>query len=365
MVPLNLVAYNLLSETLKEEIKAKKWPAETNGLFNLGLELLSKQNKKGMTRKEELAFYATAIGTIVTGLALNQNQANHGSFARRGISNDPNNTFYQVPCYSLNWDELLQQCGIHILSQIGVRSGFSNKFYKNNPVDLHVIKISGYKVLNGELPFDSKQMTALFPPLKRIFNKIESERNIEHKQIADLFGKTILRIPSNKLQTNYLTAIGQLQTHVLSQFRAGYKAFNFDSCMALAGSTNALTDKLFDKTATAADIQSFQEAHKDLKIASSASHSLLIILATIATTAAAIVAGFFIGGPVLAVAGGCVTAGVGTAMLVLGLFTPPKSKPVAEKVALAADKLVSDRGTIDNATDADLFNPYNLFISPY
>lgn len=296
-----------------------------------------------MTPEQEQEFYATAIGTIIAGIAYNTDKYANSDYTF--ISTDVDNKYYKVPHYPLGWAKLYEACGIDEVLKTWDKPYQQGFMTKEHPVFLNMIKVSGAKILSGDLPFDKEQMVATFPALEDFFNKIEQEKNKEYQQIESLFDEA-LNQPNKETfssdKKNFIAAVAQLKEHTLQQFKAGHKEFDFAKCFSLANRTKDLTISLMNNNATEAQLEQFKQENKVFKGGSTAVRILVTILATLVGIVAGAVAGFFIAGPGGAVVGG-VAGGLSAAAITLGVFATKKSP--AEKVGQAANTIIADSST--------------------
>jgi F0F1-type ATP synthase assembly protein I len=330
---------NLFNDALYPQ-SSSQWAGETNGIFGLGISLLRDLNSDQMTREQEQEFYAIAIGTIIAGIAYNKDKYFNTDYT--WISKNPDDKYYQVPHYPLHWGQLYRACGIDEILKTWPKPYPENVITQKNPVFLNMVKVSGAKILSGELFFDKEQMTAIFPKLENFFNKIESERRREYLQIETLFDQALEHQVNANLSHNkkdFLATVAQLKVHTMQQFQAGHKEFDVDKCLSLAQRTKDLTDNLMNNKATQEQIDQFIQDNKIFKGHSNSVKILTTILATLVGMAAGIMVGFLIAGPVGAVVG-VIAGGASAAVLTLGVFALKKDS--VEKVGADARKLIAD-----------------------
>jgi hypothetical protein len=138
-----------------------QWASETNAIFAIGVELLGELNSSEMTPEQEQEFYATAIGTIIAGIAYNTDKYANSDYTF--ISTDVDNKYYKVPHYPLGWAKLYEACGIDEVLKTWDKPYQQGFMTKEHPVFLNMIKVSGAKILSGDLrPQSSFRQRVIF-----------------------------------------------------------------------------------------------------------------------------------------------------------------------------------------------------------
>ena len=135
---------------------------------------------------------------------------------------------------------------------------------------------------------------------------------------------------------NFLDEVAKLKGFVIKKLVDEDKAFDPETCLALAQRTKTLGIKLLSNKATNSDVDAFDSENAKFKSMSTTAKVLTTILATLAGIAAGIVAGFFIAGPLGSLIGGAaggVAAASATAFSVFRKNAVDKVCDSAEKIA--------------------------------
>ncbi len=329
-------------ELLKKEFFRipSRWASQSNSIFaDVGLELLKEKKLTDLGRQEMLEVNAIALGAIIAALAYNDSKY-HGH-QLGWISHDSHNKYYKTTHYPLVWEDLYKACDIENLLKnhdYDYEEERFKYFSKENPIYTNIIKITGNKILNGELPFNKEQLIYVFPKLEDFFNKIDKEIRKEYERIETEFNqitknKKDLELSGDK--KNLLISLEKLKVHTLRHYDANDKNFDFEHCMLLAKSTNTLINKVLNNQATTSDINDFKKATKSFSNAYSV--TVNIILMYIVGIVAGILAGVAVGNLTNRAEGADIGAKVGFICASLGIWGIKKD-PV-KQLANDAEKL--------------------------
>lgn len=137
----------------------------------------------------------------------------------------------------------------------------------------------------------------------------------------------------NDEQKKLFSAISKLKIHVMSQFAAQKKPFDFNYCTHLAAHLNNLIDKLMRNTATVSDLEQLRKEAQLFECNTPAASTMKAILITIISISLGLIIGFFIAG----VPGAAITASIGAA-LAIGMWCEKKNP--ALNVTRTAEKIL-------------------------
>lgn len=137
----------------------------------------------------------------------------------------------------------------------------------------------------------------------------------------------------NAEQKKLFLAISKLKIHVMSQFAAQEKQFDFNYCIHLAAHLNHLTNKLMRNTATVSDLEQLRKESQLFECKTIAASTMKAILTTIISISLSLIIGFFIAGA----PGAAITASIGAA-LAIGMWCEKKN--LALEVTTTAAKIL-------------------------